>query len=125
MNLKKIELYGFKSFADRTEIEFKSNITGIVGPNGCGKSNVATPSGGYWASKALGFALQKMPEIIFGGTANRKSMSYCEVSLFLDNEDRRYPVDYDEVVVTRKMYRKRRKRVFYKPKPLPLEGYHH
>lgn len=106
MNLKKIELYGFKSFADRTEIEFKSNITGIVGPNGCGKSNVADAVRWVLGEQSPSvLRCKKMPEIIFGGTANRKSMSYCEVSLFLDNEDRRYPVDYDEVVVTRKMYR--------------------
>jgi chromosome segregation protein len=106
MNLKKIELFGFKSFADKTEIEFKSNITGIVGPNGCGKSNVADAVRWVLGEQSPSvLRCKKMPEIIFGGTTNRKSMSYCEVSLFLDNEDRRYPVDYDEVVVTRKLYR--------------------
>jgi len=106
MNLKKIELFGFKSFADKTEIEFKSNITGIVGPNGCGKSNVADAVRWVLGEQSPSvLRCKKMPEIIFGGTTNRKSMSYCEVSLFLNNEDRRYPVDYDEVVITRKLYR--------------------
>ncbi len=106
MNLKKIELYGFKSFADKLEIEFESNITCIVGPNGCGKSNVADAVRwvlGEQSPSAL--RCKKMPEIIFNGTANRRSISYCEVSLYLDNEKRQYPIDFDEVVITRKLDR--------------------
>lgn len=106
MNLKKIEIFGFKSFADKTEIEFKSNITGIVGPNGCGKSNFADAIRWVLGEQSPSvLRCKKMPEIIFSGTTNRKSMSYCEVSLFLDNEDKRYPVEYNEVVITRKLYR--------------------
>ncbi len=106
MNLKKIELHGFKSFADKTEIPFESNVTGIVGPNGCGKSNVIDAVRwvlGEQAPKTLRVA--KMPDLIFNGTTNRLSLSYCEVSLYLDNEDRRYNVDFDEVVITRKLVR--------------------
>ena len=106
MNLKKIELHGFKSFADKTEIPFESNVTGIVGPNGCGKSNVIDAVRwvlGEQAPKTL--RVTKMPDLIFNGTTNRLSLSYCEVSLYLDNEDRRYNVDFDEVVITRKLVR--------------------
>ena len=106
LNLKKIELHGFKSFADKTEIPFESNVTGIVGPNGCGKSNVIDAVRwvlGEQAPKTL--RVTKMPDLIFNGTTNRLSLSYCEVSLYLDNEDRRYNVDFDEVVITRKLVR--------------------
>lgn len=106
MNLKKIELHGFKSFADKTEIAFESNITGIVGPNGCGKSNVADAVRWVLGEQSPGvLRCKKMQEVIFSGTTNRKSLSYCEVSLYLDNTTHRYPVDYDEVVITRKLFR--------------------
>ncbi len=106
MNLKKIELLGFKSFADKTEIPFESNITGIVGPNGCGKSNVIDAVRWVLGEQAPStLRVTKMPDLIFNGTANRRSLSYCEVSLYLDNSDHRYPIDFDEVVVTRKLDR--------------------
>ncbi len=106
MNLKKIELLGFKSFADKTEIPFETNITGIVGPNGCGKSNVIDAVRWVLGEQAPStLRVTKMPDLIFNGTANRRSLSYCEVSLYLDNSDHRYPIDFDEVVVTRKLDR--------------------
>ena len=106
MNLNKIELCGFKSFADKTEIVFNTNITGIVGPNGCGKSNVIDAVRwvlGEMAPTTL--RVGKMAELIFNGTEKRRSMSYCEVSLYLDNSDRKYDMDYEEVVVTRRLDR--------------------
>lgn len=106
LNLKKIELYGFKSFADKLDIEFVKDITGIVGPNGCGKSNVADAVRWVLGEQSPSvLRCKKMPEIIFSGTTNRKSLSYCEVSLYLDNENHFYPVDFDEVIITRKLYR--------------------
>ncbi len=106
MNLKKIELYGFKSFADRLVIDFKSNITAIVGPNGCGKSNFADAVRWVLGEQSPSvLRCKKMSEVIFSGTTSRRSLSYCEVSLYLDNEQKLYPVDYDEVVITRKLYR--------------------
>ncbi len=106
MNFKRIEMYGFKSFADKLEIKFDNGITGIVGPNGCGKSNVADSIRwvlGEQSAKTLRGS--NMMDVIFNGTASRKSLSYCEVSLVFDNENRRIPLDYSEIAVTRKLYR--------------------
>lgn len=106
MNLKKIEMYGFKSFADRINIEFTDNITAIVGPNGCGKSNVADAIRWVFGVQApSAIRCTQMTDLIFNGTSSRRSLSYAEVSIFLDNEDRKYAIDFDEVVVTRKLYR--------------------
>ena len=106
MNFKKIELAGFKSFADKIEIKFDSGVTAIVGPNGCGKSNVADAIRwvlGEQSSKNLrGTSMQ---DVIFNGTEKRKSLSYCEVTLTFDNTDRYFNYDYDEVAITRKLYR--------------------
>ena len=106
MRLKKLELYGFKSFAQRTEIVFNQGITGIVGPNGSGKSNIADAVRwvlGEQSAKTLRGA--SMQDVIFGGTQKRKPLGYCEVSLIFDNEDRALALDYAEVMVTRRVYR--------------------
>ncbi len=106
MNFKKIELVGFKSFADKLEIKFDSGITGIVGPNGCGKSNVSDAIRwvlGEQSTKLL--RSSNMQDVIFNGTEKRKSMSYCEVSLFFDNTNRMFDLNFDEVAFTRKLYR--------------------
>ncbi len=106
MNFEKIELYGFKSFADKAEIKFGNGITGIVGPNGCGKSNVADAIRwvlGEQSAKSLRGS--NMQDVIFAGTQSRKSLSYCEVSLFFDNTQRIFDLDYNEVIITRKLYR--------------------
>ncbi|MBQ8882452.1 MAG: chromosome segregation protein SMC [Clostridia bacterium] len=107
MKFKRIEVYGFKSFADKHEIPFGAGITGIVGPNGCGKSNVADAIRwvlGEQSAKLLrGHSMQ---DVIFNGTEKRKSMSYCEVALVFDNREKLFPsLDYDEVVILRKLYR--------------------
>ena len=106
MNFEKIEVYGFKSFADKAEIKFGSGITGIVGPNGCGKSNVADAIRwvlGEQSAKSLRGS--SMQDVIFSGTQGRKSLSYCEVSLFFDNSNRMFSIDYNEVIITRKLFR--------------------
>jgi len=106
MRLKKLELYGFKSFAQRTEIVFNEGITGIVGPNGSGKSNIGDAVRwvlGEQSAKTLRGA--SMSDVIFNGTQKRKPLSYCEVSLIFDNDDRALPMDYAEVMVTRRVYR--------------------
>ena len=106
MRLKKLELYGFKSFAQRTEIVFNEGITGIVGPNGSGKSNIGDAVRwvlGEQSAKQLRGA--NMADVIFNGTQKRKPLSYCEVSLVFDNDDRALPMDYAEVMVTRRVYR--------------------
>ena len=106
MNFNKIDIIGFKSFADRLEISFDVGVTGIVGPNGCGKSNVADAIrwvlGEQSARTLRGTTMQ---DVIFSGTQNRKSLSYCEVSLHFNNENRMFSLDYNEVVITRKLYR--------------------
>ena len=106
MRLKKLEIHGFKSFADRTEIIFNSGITGIVGPNGSGKSNIGDAVRwvlGEQSARVLRGA--KMEDIIFNGTAKRKAASYCEVSLVFDNEDGALKSNFAEVMVTRRVYR--------------------
>ena len=106
MRLKRLELYGFKSFAQRTEIVFNQGITGIVGPNGSGKSNIADAVRwvlGEQSAKTLRGA--SMQDVIFSGTQKRKALGYCEVSLVFDNEDRALALDYAEVMVTRRVYR--------------------
>lgn len=106
MNLKKLEAYGFKSFADKLTLEFNSGVTCIVGPNGCGKSNVSDAIRwvlGEQSPKNL--RGKSMQEVIFNGTANRKALGYCEVSLYFDNTDRTYALDADEVIIKRKLFR--------------------
>ena len=106
MKLKKLELYGFKSFAQRTEIVFDEGITGIVGPNGSGKSNIGDAVRwvlGEQRAKTLRGA--SMSDVIFNGTQKRKPLSYCEVSLVFDNDDHALAMEAAEVMVTRRVYR--------------------
>ena len=106
MRLKKLEIHGFKSFADRTEIVFNQGITGIVGPNGSGKSNIGDAVRwvlGEQSARMLRGA--KMEDVIFNGTAKRKPASYCEVNLAFDNEDGALKSSFAEVLVTRRVYR--------------------
>ena len=106
MKLKKLELYGFKSFAQRTEIVFDEGITGIVGPNGSGKSNIGDAVRwvlGEQSAKTLRGA--SMSDVIFNGTQKRKPLSYCEVSLVFDNDDHALAMEAAEVMVTRRVYR--------------------
>lgn len=106
MIFKKIEMVGFKSFAERTIIEFGDNFTAIVGPNGCGKSNVSDAIRwvlGEQSAKTL--RGDSMQDVIFNGTEKRKSLSYCEVTLTFDNTTRFFDFDYDELAITRKLYR--------------------
>ena len=106
MRLKRLEIYGFKSFADRVEMVFPDGVTGVVGPNGSGKSNIADAVRwvlGEQSAKTLRGA--KMEDVIFGGTQTRKAQAYCEVSLVFDNEDGALPVSFAEVMITRRVYR--------------------
>ena len=106
MRLKKLEIYGFKSFADRVEMTFDTGITGVVGPNGSGKSNISDAVRwvlGEQSAKTLRGG--KMEDVIFGGTEKRKKLAWCEVILTFDNEDRALPIDFAEVAVMRRVYR--------------------
>lgn len=101
-----MELQGFKSFADKTVLEFKPGITSVIGPNGSGKSNISDAIRwvlGEQSMKSLRGA--KSEDIIFAGTQARKSLGFAEVSIVIDNSDSKLPVEYTEVTVTRKIYR--------------------
>lgn len=106
MNFEKLDIYGFKSFADKVEIKFESGITAIVGPNGCGKSNVADSIRFVMGeSSAKSMRGSSMQDVIFNGTEKRKPQSYCEVSLYFNNKEKIFNLDYDEVILTRKLYK--------------------
>ena len=121
MNFEKVEIYGFKSFADKAEIKFGDGITGIVGPNGCGKSNVADAIRwvlGEQSAKSLRGS--SMQDVIFSGTQGRKSLSYCEVSLYFDNSSRMFSIDYNEVIITRKLFRSGESEYYINKQPARL-----
>lgn len=106
MKLSRVDIHGFKSFAQRTELNFDKGITGIVGPNGSGKSNIADAVRwvlGEQSAKILRGS--KMEDVIFNGTQTKKALPYCEVSLQFDNDDRALNSPYSEVLVTRRVYR--------------------
>ncbi|MEP5613513.1 MAG: AAA family ATPase, partial [Cyclobacteriaceae bacterium] len=106
MQLTKLELKGFKSFADRVVINFDEGITGIVGPNGCGKSNVVDSI--RWVlgeQKTRVLRSDKMESVIFNGTKNRKPTQMAEVSLTFNNTKNLLPTEYSQVTITRRYYR--------------------
>ena len=106
MRFKKLELLGFKSFAESTELLFEPGVTAIVGPNGCGKSNVADAI--KWVlgeQSARELRGGRMEDLIFNGSDRREPINYAEVSLTLDNTDKRLPIDYTEVSISRRLFR--------------------
>ena len=106
MYLKRLEMQGFKSFADKTVLEFMPGITSVIGPNGSGKSNISDAIRWVLGEQSMkSLRGSKSEDIIFSGTQNRKSLGFAEASLIFDNSDSKLPVEYNEVVVTRKLYR--------------------
>lgn len=106
MKLKQVKILGFKSFADKTEVEFHEGITCIVGPNGCGKSNIADAIRwvvGEQSAKAIRGG--KMPDLIFGGTDSRKALNFAEVTIVFTDMQGQLPIAYEEVAITRRIYR--------------------
>ena len=106
MYLKSLYIQGFKSFADKTKIEFNKKITGVVGPNGSGKSNISDAI--MWVLGETSIKTlrgRKMEDVIFSGTNKRKPLGFAEVTIVFNNEDRALNIDFNEVSVTRKMYR--------------------
>ena len=106
MQLTRLEIKGFKSFADKVIINFDQGITGIVGPNGCGKSNVVDAIRwvlGEQKSKVL--RSDKMDNVIFNGTKTRKSTQLAEVSMSFDNTKNLLPIEYNQVTISRRFYR--------------------
>lgn len=122
MYLKRLEMQGFKSFADKTVLEFMPGITTVIGPNGSGKSNISDAIRwvlGEQSMKSLRGA--KSEDVIFAGTQNRKSLGFAEASLIFDNSDNKLPVEYNEVVVTRKLYRSGESGYFINKTPCRLK----
>lgn len=106
MYLQKLEIQGFKSFANKSSLEFKPGITSIVGPNGSGKSNVADSVRWVLGEQSLkSLRGKKSQDVIFAGSDKKTRLGFCQVSMYLNNEDHTAPIDYSEVVISRKMYR--------------------
>ena len=106
MYLKRLELQGFKSFADKTVLEFKPGITSVIGPNGSGKSNISDSIRWVLGEQSMkSLRGTKSEDIIFAGTQNRKSLGFAEASIVIDNSDGKLPIEYSEVTVTRKIFR--------------------
>lgn len=125
MYLKRLELQGFKSFANRTVLEFKQGITAVIGPNGSGKSNIVDAIRwvlGEQSMKSLRGA--KSEDVIFAGTQNRKSLGFAEVSMVIDNTDQSLPIEYSEVTVTRRLYRTGETGYFINKVPCRLRDIH-
>ncbi len=106
MYLKELGLHGFKSFPEKAILEFNKGVTAVVGPNGSGKSNISDAV--RWVlgeQRVKNLRGDKMEDVIFAGTDNRKPIGFAEVSLTLDNEDGKIPIDYSEITVKRTVFR--------------------
>ncbi len=124
MQLKSLVLSGFKSFADKTEINFSDGLTGIVGPNGSGKSNITEAI--RWAmgeQSAKSLRGEKMPDIIFAGTDLRPQMNRAEVTLNFDNSDHYLNQELDNVTLTRRLFRNGDSEFYLNQKNLSIKGY--
>ncbi|MDR0721096.1 MAG: AAA family ATPase, partial [Treponema sp.] len=122
MFLKSLDIFGFKSFADKTRVEFADGITALLGPNGCGKSNVVDAvkwALGEQASKAM--RAEKMEDVIFNGTESRKALNVAEVILTLANDAGLLPLDVPEIEIKRRLYRSGESEYFINQKPARLK----
>jgi chromosome segregation protein len=122
MFLKRLDIIGFKSFADRVSIEFVPGVTAVVGPNGSGKSNITDAIRwvlGEQSAKSLRGS--KMEDIIFAGSDSRKALNVAEVTLTLDNEDQFLPLEYQEVSITRRVYRSGESEFYINKQPCRLK----
>ena len=106
MHLKRLELKGFKSFPTKTEINFNEGITAIVGPNGSGKSNISDAVRWVLGEQSIkSLRGDKLEDVIFAGTVDKKPMNYCEVALTIDNSDQKLNIDFSEGTIKRRAYR--------------------
>jgi chromosome segregation protein len=120
--LKKIEIQGFKSFANKTEIKFKNDITAIVGPNGSGKSNISDAIRWVLGEQRIkNLRGNKMEDVIFSGTDKRRALGFAEVSIYFNNEDNTLPIEYNEVVVTRRVFRSGESEYYINKNPCRLK----
>ena len=106
MFLKSLDIYGFKSFADKTHIDFSEGITALLGPNGCGKSNVVDAIKWVLAERnSKNLRAEKMEDVIFNGTERRPALNTAEVTLTIANDKGLLPLDDEEIAITRRLYR--------------------
>ena len=106
MFLKSLEIFGFKSFADRTHINFADGITALLGPNGCGKSNVVDAIKWVLAeNRSKNLRAESMEDVIFNGTETRPALSMAEVTLTIANENGLLPLEDSEIAIKRRLYR--------------------
>src|SRR3954463_11045367 len=125
VRLTKLEMQGFKSFADATEMSFNPGVTAIVGPNGCGKSNVSDAV--RWVlgeQRARLLRGAKMEEVIFQGSSARRAVNLAEVSLYFENEDGALGIPFREVVITRRLSRSGESEYFLNNSPCRLRDIH-
>ena len=106
MFLSKLKILGFKSFPDKTELNFTDGVTSIVGPNGCGKTNIVDAI--RWVlgeQKASTLRSSKMEEVIFNGTKKKKPLNFCEATLTIENNKGLLPIEYETLEITRRYFR--------------------
>lgn len=122
MYLKRLELQGFKSFADKTKLEFMQGITTVIGPNGSGKSNISDAIRWVLGEQSMkSLRATKTEDVIFAGTENRKSQGFAEASIVIDNSDGRLPIEFQEVIITRRVYRDGESGYFINKSPCRLK----
>jgi len=122
MYLKRLEMQGFKSFADKTVLEFMPGITTVIGPNGSGKSNISDSIRWVLGEQSIkSLRGSKSEDIIFAGTQNRKSLGFAEVSIVIDNSEGKLPIEFSEVVVTRRIFRNGESGYFINKTPCRLK----
>ncbi|GMA58878.1 hypothetical protein GCM10025858_33810 [Alicyclobacillus sacchari] len=125
MYLKQIDIVGFKSFADKSQIVLSPGVTAVVGPNGSGKSNIADAIRWVLGEQSVrNLRGSKMEDVIFAGSELRKPTNLCEVSLTLDNADRHLPVVFDEVTITRRVFRSGESEYYINRQPCRLKDIH-
>ena len=122
MYLKRLELQGFKSFADKTVLDFKPGITTVIGPNGSGKSNISDSIRWVLGEQSMkSLRGSKTEDVIFAGTQNTKSLAFTEASIIIDNSDGKLPIEFTEVTVTRRIYRSGESGYFINKTPCRLK----